>query len=224
MRKLLSLLIIAGVGSSALAANENWFSAGASLNRVGGQSVLGGEFGLQAKDIADFGGITLNTRVNANVYSVNNTTAFNLNGDLLFNVYTDYVYGTRVYVGPRGSITSSGGATVGSAGLVTGVAFTNADRTFDTFIEGSYERAFAAGGYNIWGIKAAGTYHVNPGFDVFGDVGVNVINTAAFGAGLGVRADLGNNTWFFTELNYGKQGQYYTGNGIGGKVGLTFKF
>ncbi|GEM49723.1 hypothetical protein [Deinococcus cellulosilyticus] len=224
MRKLLSLLILAGVGSSALAANENWFSAGVSLNRSGDQNVFGGEFGLQAKDVADFGGVTLNTRLNGNVYSVGNSTAFNLNGDLLFNVYTDYVYGTRVYIGPRGTLTSGGGSTWGSAGLVSGVAFTNADRTFDTFIEGSYERVFAGGGFNRWGIKAAGTYHVNSGLDVFGDVGATIVDTARFGAGLGVRADLGNNTWVFTELNYGKQGQLYTGSGFGGKVGVTFKF
>ncbi|WP_188999201.1 hypothetical protein [Deinococcus roseus] len=224
MRKLLSLLIIAGVGSSALAANENWFSVGAGLDRVGDQNRLGAEFGLKAKDIADFGGITLNTRLNGNVYSVNNTTAFNLNGDLLFNVYTDTVYGTRVYIGPRGSITTSGSSSVGSAGLVAGVAFTNADQTLDSFVEGSYDRLFSGGGINIWGVKTGGTYHVNSGLDIYGDLGVNVTTAVAFGGGLGLRADLGNGLWFFTEANYGKLNQTYTGNGFGGKVGLTFKF
>ena len=224
MRKLLSLLILAGVGSSALAANENWFSAGVSLNRAEGQNSFGGEFGLKGKDVADFGGVTLNTRLNGNVYSVGNSAQFNLNGDLLFNVYTDYLYGTRVYIGPRGSLTSAGGSTWGSVGLVSGVAFTSADRALDTFIEGSYERVFASGGVNRWGIKAGATYHVNSGLDVFGDVGGTIVDVPAFGGGLGVRADLGNNTWVFTELSYNKRGQLYTSNGFGGKVGVTFKF
>lgn len=223
MRKLLSLLILASVGS-AMAANENWFSVGAGLDRVGDQNRVSGEFGLRSKDVADFGGVTLNTRINGNIYSVGNATAFNMNGDLLFNVYTDAVYGTRVYIGPRGSLTTVGGTTVGSAGLVSGIAFTTADQAFDYYIEGSYDRLFTGGGTNVWGLKTGGTYHVNAGLDVYGDVGVNVINTAAFGGGLGVRADLGNNVWFFTEANYGKLNQMYTGSGFGGKVGVTFKF